>query len=73
MKVKIEVEIKSNDVDDLQALLVAQLYEKCKAWVQEEEVPMIEFEFDMDELEDVYPESRSDFEWIWNQPDDLVN
>jgi len=66
MKVKIEVEIKDSTADDLQAMLVLELYEKCQSWINDEEIPYIEFTCDDDECEEI-PKSYSDFHWIWDK------
>ena len=52
MKVRIEVEIKDELCSDLQAELVAQLYQQCLDWVEEDTPPMLQFICDSEEIED---------------------
>lgn len=65
MKVRIEIEIKDDTCEDLQAILVRELYEQCQSWVNGTEIPFIEFIRD-DEDKNI-PKSYSDFQWIWDK------
>ena len=43
MKVRIEVEISDSNIMDPHAELVAQLYEQCYEWINNDTPPMLQF------------------------------
>tara|TARA_E500000305_G_scaffold109529_1_gene114819 strand:- start:249 stop:461 length:213 start_codon:yes stop_codon:yes gene_type:complete len=70
MKVRIEVEISDSNIMDPHSELVAQLYEQCYEWINNDTPPMLQFIVDDCEITEEY--NTTWYSWT-NQFDDTIN
>ena len=43
MKIRLEIEINDDSLEDIQAILVAELYEQCVDWIENDKPPLLQF------------------------------
>ena len=69
MKIRLEIEINDDSLEDIQAILVAELYEQCVDWIENDKPPLLQFIISEEEINAT---GRLNYAW-GNIDNDIIN